>query len=299
MTALVFNLFADTAVAQKLAQAIGGELGRLELRPFPDGETYVRIHSPAAGRDVVLLCALDRPDDKIIPLCLTASAARDAGARRVILVVPYLPYMRQDQRFHPGEAISARAFTRLLDTTVDALITIDPHLHRIADLRTLFSIPTHTLHAAPALAQWIQAQVAHPLVVGPDGESEQWTAEVAHLLAAPYTVAMKQRHSDRKVTVRFNASTNDIGHWRDRTPVIVDDMITTAHTMIETVKILLAMEFTAPWCVAVHGLFVDDAAEALRAAGATRIATCNTVAHPLAQIDIEPLLASGVRAALQ
>lgn len=291
MSAAILNVHGDAALAAHIAHASDGILSELELRNFPDGETYVRIATPLTDADAILVSALDRPNEKMMPLWLTALAAKELGARRVLLVAPYLPYMRQDARFHAGEAVSARAFARLIGAAVDGLVTVDPHLHRIARLDELFPAASRVVHAAPALAHWVQAHVPHPLFIGPDSESEQWTAQVAELAQAPFAIASKRRLGDRRVEV----SLPDIGCWRERTPVIVDDMISTAHTMIETVKILLARGFAAPWCVAVHGLFVEGAYEALLAAGAARVVTCNTVAHPAARIDVAAAIAAGVR----
>src|SRR5690606_36121138 len=104
----------NEALAHRLAEITGGRAGRLATRRFPDGESYVRILDPLDGEDVHLVCTLTDPDAKVLPLVLAAGAARDGGARSVRLIAPYLAYMRQDQAFAPGEAVSARHFAALL-----------------------------------------------------------------------------------------------------------------------------------------------------------------------------------------
>jgi phosphoribosylpyrophosphate synthetase len=116
MSVIVLPLPGNEAMAQSIARAGDFELGQIETRRFPDGETYLRHLSPLKGRSVVLVCTLDHPDAKLVPLLFAANAAREQGARRVGLVAPYLAYMRQDRQFHAGEAVSARLFAAQLSS---------------------------------------------------------------------------------------------------------------------------------------------------------------------------------------
>jgi ribose-phosphate pyrophosphokinase len=263
----------------------------LAVRRFPDGESYVRLGSAVAGRDVVLACGLDRPDPKVIPLLFALEAARELGASRVGLVAPYLCYMRQDRRFQDGEAVAARLFGRVLSRSVDWLVTVDPHLHRIHDLAEVVSVPARVVHAAPAIAAWVQVEVERPLFVGPDAESEQWVSNVARRADAPWIVLRKVRRGDREVEV----SVPDVDRWRDRVPVLVDDIVSTGRTLLETLGHLKRAGMKPPVCVAVHALFAERASEDLIAAGA-RVVTCNTVAHATNAIDLVPDLAEAVAA---
>ncbi len=162
MTPLLFALPGNEQMASLLVPLLRAEAGKATMRRFPDGETYWRYDTPVAGRDVALLCTLDRPDDKLPALLFAAAAARDLQARRVGLIAPYLAYMRQDHRFQPGEAISSATFARIVSGEVDWLITVDPHLHRRASLDEIYSVPTRALHAAPLIAQWISDNVDKP-----------------------------------------------------------------------------------------------------------------------------------------
>ena len=134
MIPLLFSLSAAEGLAERLCAGHGLDPGALSRRQFPDGETYLQLATPVAGRDVILLCTLDRPDGKALPLLFAVAAAREQGARSVGLVAPYLAYMRQDKAFHPGEAVTSATFARLLSEALDWLITLDPHLHRYPDL---------------------------------------------------------------------------------------------------------------------------------------------------------------------
>ncbi|HEY5799168.1 MAG TPA: phosphoribosyltransferase family protein, partial [Burkholderiaceae bacterium] len=194
-------------------------------------------------------------------------------------------------RFHAGEGITSAHFARLLASCCDWLVTIDPHLHRHPTLRTIYPIAAEAVTAAPALADWIAANVERPLIVGPDEESEQWVAQVARLLGCPHTVLRKVRHGDAEVDV----SIPDVQQWRRCTPILLDDIISTAQTMIAAARNLAALGLPAPVCVGVHALFARGAYDALLAAGVARVVTGNSVAHPSNAIDLLPVLAEPVR----
>jgi ribose-phosphate pyrophosphokinase len=271
-------------------QADQAERGTVTLRRFPDGESYVRVETPLAGRDVAIVCTLDRPDDKILPLLFLAATARDLGAARVGLIAPYLAYMRQDRRFIDGEGVTSAYFATLLSRSIDWLVTVDPHLHRRATLSEIYSIPTDVVHAAPRVAGWIRANVQRPLLIGPDAESAQWVGAMAEAAAAPSIVLNKVRSGDREVSV----TVPDVQRWRDHTPVLVDDIISTARTMIATLPHLRRVGLPAPVCICVHAVFATGAYEELRMAGAARVVTCNTIAHESNIIDLSDILARSV-----
>ncbi len=287
---LVFSLPGHEALGKGIATALDVPEGALTVREFPDGETYVRGETPCDGRDVVLAANLFQPNAAMLPLMFCAQAMRVVGARRIILVSPYLPYMRQDARFQPGEVITSRIFAKLLSQTVDGLVTVDPHLHRYTALSEIYSIPSRTEHAAPAIAEWIRSHVDRPLIIGPDSESEQWVEQVSNLAHAPHIVLSKKRRGDRDVVVEVPS----LDAWRGCTPVLVDDIISTARTMIETIGHLTRAGYSAPICVGVHGVFAGDAYEELQRAGAAKVVTCNTVPHSSNAIDLTPALTQGI-----
>jgi ribose-phosphate pyrophosphokinase len=277
-------------MAEALTREIQAEIGAITVRRFPDSESYVRFDTPVAGRSVVLICTLDRPDDKFLPLLFAAAAARDLQAARVGVIAPYLAYMRQDKRFQPGEAITSNDFGRMLSERIDWLVTVDPHLHRHASLGEIYSIPTRIAHSAPLISAWIRGNVDQPLLIGPDSESKQWVAAVARNAGAPYLVLHKTRHGDRDVEV----SIPEVERYRGHTPVLVDDIISTAHTMIEPISHLRRQGMPPPVCIAVHGVFAGTAYDDLLQAGAARVITSNTIPHPSNQIDVCGLIASSI-----
>lgn len=288
---LLVALCKNDPLAAPLARAIGAEMARIEVRRFPDSETYLRYDTSPEGRTVVILCSLDRPDDKFLPVLFAAATARDLEASSVGLVSPYLSYMRQDRRFQPGEAITSTYFAAALARQIDWLVTVDPHLHRRSALSEIYPVPAIALHATPLIAEWIRATVKRAVLVGPDVESRQWVEPMARDAGAPYLILEKTRHGDHDVTV----SVPEIDRWRDYVPVLVDDIVSTARTMIETVGHLTQAGMPRPICIAVHGIFSGDAYHALLRAGAERVLTSNTIHHETNTIDVTALLADAVQ----
>lgn len=262
-------------------------VGRLDWRRFPDGESLVAIDEQLAGVDVVLVASLHDPDVMALAVRFAAETAREFGARSVGLVAPYLAYMRQDIRFHRGEAVSAPLFARFVSQSFDWLVTVDPHLHRIHALEEVYTIPARNVAAASAIAEWIRREVPSPVLIGPDGESEQWVSAIAQLAGAPHQVLEKQRLGDRDVRV----SLPDAARAQGRTPVVVDDIVSSGRTLVETLGHLQRLGLPPAICIATHAVFAGDAFAQLHAAGAARVVSTDTIAHPSNAISVAGLLA--------
>jgi ribose-phosphate pyrophosphokinase len=250
------------------------------------------LASEVSRRDVAIVCTLAQPDEQFLRLVFAARAARDLGAASLTLVAPYLAYMRQDKRFQPGEAVTSSHFADLLSKEFDRLVTVDPHLHRHNALGEIYSIPAVALHAAPLLADWIKREVARPLVIGPDLESEQWVSDVAKRAEAPSVVLQKERHGDRSVDIAIP----NLEAWRDRQPVLIDDIVSSGRTMIQACEGIVAQGRKKPICVAVHALFAEDAFARLSDVAQT-IVSSDTVPHPTNQISVARLIAEALESA--
>lgn len=284
---LLFSFPGYEDLTQKLQKKLNYNLGHVTIRHFPDGESFVQLLSPVQGKDLFIVCGLENPDTKIMSLLFFSNLVKEMGAKSITLVAPYLGYMRQDKQFHEGESITSKVFAKLLSQHIDRLITIDPHLHRYKSLSEIYSIPATALHATEIVARWIQENIERPLLIGPDSESKQWVSEVAKFAKAPYLILQKIRHGDKNVEV----SVPNVEMYKTHTPVLVDDIISTGHTMMETIKHLKAAGMKTPVCVGVHGIFAEGAYDDLEKAGATQVLTCNTVPHRSNTIDISDLIA--------
>jgi len=295
MNTIILALPGAEKLAQTLASLLHCPASMLEVHRFPDGEGLVRLRTGVQGQRVLLAAHLDHPDDKTLTLLFAADAARGLGAAQVGLVAPYLPYMRQDERFRPGEAITSRTYARLLSAAVDFLVTVDPHLHRIASLDAIYTARSKVVAAAPAIAQWLAREVPQPLLVGPDSESEQWVADVAARMGAPYVVMTKERRGDRDVQVRMPHGADCEG----RVPVLLDDIASSGHTLASAADVLRAAGWGQPLCIAVHALLDRNGLDLLHRAGISRVVSCDTISHPTNAIALGPWLAEGVRGFLQ
>ena len=287
---IIFPLPGNEQLTQGLIAGRDATVGEMTLRNFPDGETYVRVLCDVADKHVAVVCALHHPDSKLLPLYFLCRLLKDLHAASVTLVAPYLAYMRQDTQFNSGEAVTSQYMASLLSSFVDRLVTIDPHLHRRHTMSEIYNVPCNVIHASKAISDWIRANVPDAVVVGPDEESGERAAQVAQEAGVPYIVLEKVRHGDRDVEV----SVPDVDQYRNYTPVLVDDIISTARTMMATVKHLVEAKMKPPVCIGVHAVFAGSAYWDLERSGAGRIITCNTIPHPSNWIDVSGLLAAGM-----
>lgn len=289
MARILFNLNGHDNIAKAICQQCQAGMGEYARRQFPDGETYLRIDSAVKDFDVIVLCGLEQPDDKFLPLVFFARQLKEMGARSVGLVTPYLAYMRQDRRFMDGEALTSRHFAQMLSAHFDWLVTVDPHLHRYHSLDEIYTVPSRALQAAPLLAQFVRDQ-GDVWLLGPDEESAQWVSVMAETAGVPWAVARKERFGDRDVRVTLPYTSAFTG----RRAMLVDDVISSGHTMQRALLALKAQGFEGSDCLCIHGLFADGCDAMLKEAGAARLISCNSILHPSNRVDLGPMIAEAV-----
>ena len=291
MKTILFSLPGNQELTELLAKKMKAEIGECTIRKFPDGESYTRILSDVKDKCVVMVCTLHEPDEKLLPLYFLSHTAKSMGAMCTCLVAPYLAYMRQDKVFHEGEGVTSGFFGNLISGFADSITTIDPHLHRISSLGEVYHIPNRVIHAADEISKYIKENIHTPVLIGPDSESEQWVSDVAKKANVPFTVLQKIRHGDRDVEV----SVPDVDKYKEATPVLVDDIISTARTMIETVAHLKNAGMKAPICIGIHAVFSGNAYQDLLDSGVEKIVTCNTIPHQSNAIDLSDVIAKEVK----
>lgn len=274
----------NEAMAEGLARATGWPSDSVAVHVFPDGECLPRLPAAIFGRDILLICTLDHPDAKLAPLLFTAQAARRQAARSVGLVAPYLCYMRQDAQFHPGEAVTSRAFAGILSQHFDRLVTIDPHLHRYRSLAEIYAIPATALHARPAVAAWIRDNVVRPFLIGPDTESRQWVSRVAADCGADFTTLRKDRQGDTQVSESYLSLPDDV------TPVLLDDIVSSGATILAALALLPANARAKAVVVGIHSLMASQTVAAIQS-NCARLVASNTVMTPFSEIDVTSILA--------
>lgn len=288
MTSVICCFDWDKAAASRLAKRMDAALCPLKLHTFPDGETLVT--GPAESfSSVILYCSLVRPNEKLTPLMFAVDALLRTGTDRIILVSPYMPYMRQDQQFSPGQALSQQAFGRFIAALVDRVVTVDAHLHRTKNIEEVFpGIDACNLSSAGTIARYAAEQGidSSTVLVGPDVESRQWVEQLAKLLGCEFCVGEKARHSDHEVTIRF-PEVKLKGHQ----VLLVDDIVSSGGTMIEAVKSLKAAGATQVVLAVTHALLSKVTEQVLYEVGVSKIWTTDSTSHDLACIELADLLA--------
>ena len=276
--------------AEDLAASLALPAHKIAVHRFPDGESRVRVH-PVEGT-AIIFTSLNDPNEKLLHLAFAAATLRSDGATRLVLVAPYLCYMRQDMAFETGDAVSQQIIGGYLSRYFDRVITVDPHLHRIDNLQSIFTeCQADALSAtgliADALAREPQARL---LLVGPDSESEQWVRVIAEKLHVPFIVGEKIRTGDRQVVVRFTGEQVITG----TRAVILDDVISSGMTVCRAAKALREAGANTIEVIAVHALCRDGDVAAIKTAGVSRIRSTDSVPHSTNAISLAPLLCSAL-----
>lgn len=295
MSALLLYFEDEQAPALRLAKACGLPAACVERHRFPDAEMRLKLPVNLDGHmptQLVIYRSLDKPNDKLVELLLVCEEARKLGAQRVLLVAPYLAYMRQDIAFHPGEIVSQKIIGRFLSELVDGLITVDPHLHRISRLDEAFPGPyAIALSGAPMLAELIAKERPQAMLMGPDGESAQWIASAAAVCGFDHGVCTKVRHGDREVRITLPTDVS----VKDRRVVLLDDMASSGRTLVEACKLLRAAGALSVDVAVTHALFAADALDVIRAAGVEHIWSTDSVMHASNAVPLAPMLAASVK----
>ena len=288
---LVVSCSHGKHVGHRIAKKLNKRHSYLITDKFPDGELYIRFKSVIKNRHIVLVQSFYKDiSDCIIEAIFAASTARELGAKRIALVAPYFPYLRQDKRFHSGEAISQSIVAGLIDKYFDAVYIMDPHLHRKINLENIFKIRAKKLTANPLIADYIKKHIKNPVVIGPDEESYKWAKNVAEMLSVESRILRKKRYSSYHVEIKLNKKID----LKGKNVVIVDDIISTGHTILETAKILRKLGAKKIYCICVHGIFANNALEKLRKAGINVIST-NTIPNKAAKIDVSGIIGEGLK----
>ena len=284
----------EQAAALRLSQAAALAPAQVLRHRFPDGEIKLRLPDTLPER-VVLLRTLDHPNEKLVELLLVARTARMLGARHITLVAPYLAYMRQDIAFTPGEAVSQRIVGRFLADLFDAVITVDPHLHRVATLaEAVPATQAIVLSGAPLLADLIAERRPGALLIGPDGESAQWIAQAAARHGFDHAVCAKLRHGDHDVAIKLPPVA-----VAGRAVVLLDDVASTGHTVAQAARLLLAAGAATVDIAVTHALLTPGALQMMREAGVGEIWSTDCITHPTNAVSVAPLIAQAVLASVQ
>lgn len=288
---------AGETLARATANILGHGVLNIKRRLFPDGEQYLKLSGDfESGAAAVFQPLFPSPDSLFMELALIADALKGAGCKEVIGVLPYIAYLRQDERFMAGEPLSAKLIARLIEAVgIDRLIAVDMHLHRYSHAKDLFRIEARNISAMALLAEYYRKKhpESDPLVVGPDAESRQWASVVASILKAECIVLEKERLGDREVKI------SKISGISGREVVVVDDMVSTGKTLAEVISQLKSEGASRVDALVSHALLVEDAYRSLKLAGLGDLIASDTIPSRHSSVSVAPLIAEELKGMLR
>ena len=290
---------ASTNLAERVAKELGQKPAEIEIKRFPDGEKYIRIHDDVKNKDVAIIQSLYRtPDEYIFEYLIIADTLRDMGASSIVGVIPYLAYARQDSRFYPGEALTSSSVAKLFEAAgTTSVLTIDCHLHRLGDVSKVFKVPARNLSAMPSLGKYARDNLRpkNPIVVAPDEEAEQWAEIVAKELEAEHTHFTKRRiREEGQTSSRLEL---DIGNteFKGRDVVFADDIISTGGTIAGAAKACKKKGARRMFVVATHPVLAEGAIKRIEASGVSKIIATDTIPSVISKVSVAPVLSSALR----
>jgi len=271
-------------IGKKISKHLKTGYSELKVKKFPDEELNLRFKKELKGKKVILVQSFyDNINDKVLETLMAFYTAKDLGAKKVELFSLYFPYFRQDKRFNKGECISIQVISKLFKE-FDKIYFVDPHLHRIKNLDEVFR-NGKKLTSVGVIADYLKKmKIRDKVFVGPDVESEQWVKQVADRLGAESTTLKKERYGDRKVKIKFSGDVDVKG----KKVIILDDIISTGHTMLETIKGVKKYKPKQIYCIAIHGIFADKK-QLDQLKKTAKVISTNTIPTKASKIDISSL----------
>jgi len=284
----VIGCSKGTHIAKDIARSLKLPYTSVETRFFPDGEIYVRIPIQIDEEDVVVVQSMaKRPNDLLMEFIFVLETLKDMGVKRIIGIIPYFPYARQDERFKPGEAISLNIVTHLLERLgLELVITVDMHLHR-KELESLFKeTEIINVSAMEDLAEYFLENYpsSDALVIAPDSEATQWAKVFASKLRLKYLVFYKERKGDENVSLKCHLDNNYVER-----AIVVDDIVSTGTTLEATANVLLEHGISELYAVFTHGILVPPAEHKL--SKFKELISTDTVVNPYSRVRVGGLLA--------
>jgi ribose-phosphate pyrophosphokinase len=228
---IVLGGSSSLELAEELSIVLECELGKADMKRFPDGEQFVRIESSVDGEDVAVVLSTSRPqDENLMELYFIIDALVDLRAN-VTAVIPYYGYGRQDRAFNRGEAVSSKTIAKHIQLSAKKVITVNPHKEYILDY---FDIPAFSVDASPLIGEYFKdKELDQPVVVAPDAGSQGLAQKVAGVTGWNYGCCEKRRLGPGRVVTsaeKIELNGEDV--------IIVDDIIDSGGTIVEAAKAL-------------------------------------------------------------
>lgn len=263
---------AHPELGKQISEVIGQELTQIEVKRFPDGEIFVKILENIRGHDVFIVQPTSPPgNDNLMELLILMDACRRASAKRIICVLPYYGYARQDRKDQPRVPITAKLVANLLTTAgASRVLTVDLHSQQI---QGFFDIPVDHLYGSPVIVSHLKSlNLDNLVVVSPDTGGTKMAYAYAQLLNADIAIVAKNRTSATNVEV-----IDVVGEVEGCNAVLVDDMTTTAGTLCAASKVLKERGAISVMAAVSHCLLNEDGMERIRNSAITSLVTTDSV----------------------
>jgi ribose-phosphate pyrophosphokinase len=293
----IFSGSANPELAAEICEYLGTPLGRADINHFADGEIMYHIRENIRGRDVFVIQSTSPPvNDHIMELLIMVDAFRRASAHRITAVLPYYGYGRQDRKSEPRVPITAKLVANLLTTAgVDRVLCTDLHAGQI---QGYFDIPLDNLFAAPVILEYFRSlNLQNLVIISPDAGGVERARAFAKRLDASLAIIDKRR-TGMNVTELMNI----IGDVKDRTAVILDDMIDTAGTLIQAAEAVKNKGASKVMAAATHAVLSGQAKERIRGSALEEVIVTNTIPHvdldggsKVTVLSLAELLGEGIR----
>jgi ribose-phosphate pyrophosphokinase len=278
---MVFGGRSSMELAAKVANKLDLDLGQVTLKTFANGEVYCRYEESIRGADVFIVQSTSAneqsgmtPNDALVELLTMIDAAQGASAHRIIAVMPWYGYARQDKKSAPREPISARIVAKCLEGVgVDRVLTMDLHAGQV---QGFFHVPVDHMTAMPMLTQWFvdQNMTDELVIVSPDAGRVKTARNFARRVGTHWAVMEKERPAQQVAEIGYV-----VGDVKGKTAVLVDDMIDTAGTLCAAAQTVRDEGAARVIAVATHGVFSGPAYERLtyEESGIERIVVTDTI----------------------
>jgi ribose-phosphate pyrophosphokinase len=271
---------ANPELAQEISSELATDICEARVENFGDGEIRVHILETVRGADVFVLQPTCPPvNDNLMELLILIDALRRASARKVVAVVPYYGYARQDRKHTGRVPITARLVANMLETAgADRVLTMDLH---VGQIQGFFNIPVDNLRVDSIFSEYmrsVEENMEDVVIVAPDTGATGRARLLAERVDAPLAVLEKRRSQDGKFVKVFNV----IGDVVGKHAVMVDDMVASGGTLVKAAEILLESGATEVSAYCTHGVFSGEAVSILEASPLKRVVVTNTITHQCA-----------------
>lgn len=271
---MVISCSGAKHLAKRVARKARVAYGEILVDRFPDTEIKIRLPE-VKGKEVYFVQSFypqeNDINDKIMEVLFAAYTAKELKAKKIFLIAPYLAYLREDKRFEKGEAINAKILAKLFKI-FNKVYVVEPHLHRFKKFSAFFPNASR-INLTGEVSDYIKKNIKKPYVlVGPDEESQQWVEPIAKKLNSRYVILKKKRLSPRKVKISGKSI-------KAERIVIIDDIISTGHTMLESAKKFLGETYF----IGIHGLFSEGVLKKLNKIG--KVVVSNSIPTTVSKID--------------